>query len=180
MRKQVAVLLLTLAVVSGCASSGTGDGVATLTGGRGEDGASASPTASKDPQDAAWEFARCMREHGVDMPDPGEDGLVMAGDGDASAEKVKTAHEACRHLAPDLELEDGDRPDPETQDRMLSFARCMRNEGIDMPDPDDQGGLVVPFGEEGTGPDPRDEDFQAAEEICRKHLGAGVTVEGPS
>ncbi|HYJ73815.1 MAG TPA: hypothetical protein VE265_15225, partial [Actinomycetota bacterium] len=70
LRLALAVLGLGLALAA-CGGSPDGDRVASLSG----DGATGTTngtakTPSKDPQQAALDFARCMREHGVDMPDP--------------------------------------------------------------------------------------------------------------
>jgi hypothetical protein len=63
--------VLALVGAAACARSSASPGVATA-GGKGS--ASAHPTASVDPQEQAREFAQCMRDHGVDMPDPDTDG----------------------------------------------------------------------------------------------------------
>src|SRR6185312_5705061 len=63
---------------------------------------------------------------------------------------------------------------------MLAFARCMREHGIDMPDPQfETGGMVMIGGQDegGAGPkfDPRSEEFQAAEDGA---LAVGVASTG--
>ena len=64
---------------------------------------------------------------------------------------------------------DGDRQiDPAERDAMVAFARCMRQHGIDMPDPTGDG-LVVRRDDDG-GPDPESEAFKAAEQACDHHL----------
>ena len=70
LRLALAVLGLGLALAA-CGGSPDGDRVASLSG----DGATGTTNGtarapSKDPQQAALDFARCMREHGVNMPDP--------------------------------------------------------------------------------------------------------------
>jgi hypothetical protein len=68
---------LALALV-GCGGSPDGDRVASLSG-AGATGTTRAPAngASRDPEQAALAFARCMREHGVDMPDPTDDGGLV-------------------------------------------------------------------------------------------------------
>lgn len=56
-------------------------------------------------------------------------------------------------------------------DEMLAFARCMRDRGIDMADPEPGGGVRMAIGERDL--DTRDPDFQAAEKACRPQ-GAGT------
>jgi hypothetical protein len=106
-RRLAAVLAVGLVLVLGAAgcgrSSDGGNEVASLGGERrdGGDGAAADGAADKDPQEAALEYARCMREHGIDMPDPTGEGLVVRRDGkdgpDPESEKFQEAEQACDH-----------------------------------------------------------------------------------
>jgi hypothetical protein len=43
-------------------------------------------------------FARCMRNHGVDVTDPGPDGQVVARHVDKASPQVRAAAAACDHL----------------------------------------------------------------------------------
>jgi hypothetical protein len=158
-----------------CGGSPDGNGVATLGGdgaGDQQQTGSGGGSASKDPQEAALEFAKCMREHGVDMPDPEVDSqgrirvTVRAGRDQADPKKLDEAQRACGHLMGG----GGDGPgrlDPKAQDAMLAFARCMREHGIDMPDPTGNGLLF----NSKRGPDPSSSKFKEAERACDHHLG---------
>jgi hypothetical protein len=64
----VAMLALTLAVAA-CGGGGKANGVASLSGAN-KPTATTSPGGSHDDRQAALDFARCMRQHGIDMPDP--------------------------------------------------------------------------------------------------------------
>ncbi|HEX8861131.1 MAG TPA: hypothetical protein VGC06_18975 [Actinomycetes bacterium] len=172
-------LLLTLALTA-CAGGKQPDGVASLSG-------SAKPTAtttaggSGDPRQAALQFARCMREHGIDMPDPkfnGNGGIsitVHAGGRGPKPDdpKFKAAEQACQRFMP----KGGQtrRPNPQQLQRALQFARCMRQHGIDVPDPGADGGIQI----RGSGPD--DPRFKAAQQACQQYApdgGKGQTVTG--
>ena len=172
----LAVLGLGLALALAPAACGTpadGDQVASLSGG------DATTTTKgtgdeEDPQQRAIDFARCMREHGVDMPDPEVDdqGRIKARIGAGGAgkrpdpAKLDAAQKACGSL---MGGGDGDRQlDPAERDAMVAFARCMREHGIDMPDPTGDG-LVMRRDDKG-GPDPESEAFKAAEQACDHHL----------
>jgi hypothetical protein len=108
-----------------------------------------------------------MRENGVDMPDPepGQNGgfqLFGGGTGDVDQATLERALEACRDLAP--QLEGGAEIDPEMEEQMLALAECMREHGIDMPDPTTDGGLSrfqLPDGVDR-------EEVDAAMEECRE------------
>jgi hypothetical protein len=176
-RWPLAVLGLGLALaLAACGGSPDGDRVASLSGG-GATGTTKGTgnAAAKDPQQAALDFAKCMREHGIDMPDPqvDEQGRVrvrVGGPGGGvrpDPKKLDEAQKACGGLMGG----GGDGPgqiDPEERDAMVAFARCMREHGIDMPDPTGDG-LVMRRDDDG-GPDPSSEQFQEAEKACDHHL----------
>jgi hypothetical protein len=176
-RLAVAVLGLGLALaLAACGGSPEGDRVASLSGDNATGTtAGAAKTPSKDPQQAALDFARCMREHGIDMPDPevDEQGRIrvrVGRDGPGGArpdpKKLEAAQQACGSL---MGGGDGDRQlDPAERDAMVAFAKCMREHGIDMPDPTGEGLMLRRDGEDG--PDPGSEKFQEAEQACDHHL----------
>ncbi|SFR28994.1 hypothetical protein SAMN04488564_116102 [Lentzea waywayandensis] len=101
--------------------------------------------AQKDEKGDMLKFAQCMRNNGVDIPDPqtSEDGAGIAiqapGDGaPIDEEKMKTAHEACKeHLPNGGEMKP---PSPEEQDKARQQAKCMRDKGYNWPDPKFEGG----------------------------------------
>jgi hypothetical protein len=181
-RPRPVLVMLGLALALGlgaaaCGGSPGGDGVATLGGDGANDQQTGSGSAKKDPQEAALDFAKCMREHGVDMPDPEVDsrGRIRVNIGNPGgkgrppdSKKLNAAQQACGHL-----LRDGgagpDKLDPKARDAMLNFARCMREHGIDMPDPTGDGLLFNSKSKQG--PDPRSSKFKEAERACDHHLG---------
>ena len=165
-------LALALALAA-CGTPADGDQVASLSGGDATTTTKGTGDDGKDPQQQAIDFARCMREHGVDMPDPEVDDqgrvrvrIGAGGDGRRpDPKKLEEAQKACGGL-----MGGGDGPgqiDPAARDAMVSFARCMREHGVDMPDPTGDG-LLMRRGE--GGPDPESEEFQQAENACDHHL----------
>jgi hypothetical protein len=85
---------------AGCGGTGNGDRKVASLGADGaarDAGGTGSAGASKDPEQAALDFARCMREHGVDMPDPTGDGLLLRkNEGpDPESSKYQAADRAC-------------------------------------------------------------------------------------
>jgi hypothetical protein len=167
---------LALALTACGGGSSDGDGVASLSGENPTGTTTGSAkTPSNDPQQAALDFARCMREHGIDMPDPevDEQGRIkqrIGGPGGTRPDpkKLEEAQKACGDL---LGGGDGDRQlDPAERDAMVAFARCMREHGIDMPDPTGDGLTLRREGDD-DGPDPDSEEFQEAEKACNHHLG---------
>jgi hypothetical protein len=163
------------------APTGTGDATADSTD-------SSEPV---DPSEAPLKFAQCMREHGIDMPDPtiSEDGggvmIAIGGpdqaEGDAPDPKeVDAANKECQHFMEDA-MGQFEPPSEEDQKKMqeqaLEFAKCMRDHGIDMPDPQFSDGgafsIGVSAGPDSTGPvtdgpliDFDSDEFQEASEAC--------------
>ena len=100
-----------------------------------------------DRSDAEVAFARCLRDHGLDVqePRPGGDGprgiAIQGRPGDER--KMLAAQRACRKLAPGGFKE----PTPEEQEKLrdaaLAFAQCMRKHGVDLPDPQTNGGGIL-------------------------------------
>jgi hypothetical protein len=169
-----------------CGSGGDNatDGVASLDDGAADDAStgSAAPTATTEPVDqeeALLEFAACMRENGVDMPDPqlDDDGGVRIQIGGSEPEPgqgqpadVDAAMEECRDLMPRGPVErNGEEFDPtEMQDELLAFAQCMRDHGVDMPDPEfDEDGRI----EVGTVTDSADDDDASGGPVLRGPFG---------
>jgi hypothetical protein len=135
-----------------------------------------------------------MREHGVDMEDPtvNADGgvLIAVGgptqvDGGSGGDEpdpadMEAAQEACQHFMDDAAT-NFDPPSEEDQKKMqedaLEFSKCMRDHGIDMPDPTfsaDGGGLSVTIGgPDGSAPindgpviDFNSQEYKDASEAC--------------
>jgi len=180
--------LLLMTALAACSGSGSQSGVATLkspgTGSDGNAAASAVPSASLDPEAAQLAFAKCMRDNGVDMPDPvvgaGGGGAAIAVGGDGiDPTKMQKAFEACQTFLGAGQINGGAQIDPAMQDKMVAFAKCMRENGVDMPDPVIGGagsGTVTVIGGGTTSGsigaiNPADPTFQKASEACQSILG---------
>ncbi|MFD8464303.1 hypothetical protein ACFV10_04175 [Streptomyces cyaneofuscatus] len=128
-----ACLLATTVVLSATACSGDGGG--TKSGG-------SSSGSKKTKEDQALEHRKCLREQGLDIPEPkpGENGMGVTIDGGSKSQKeMEKAFKACQDKAV------GGGPKELTQaekDKMVAFARCMRKNGFDMPDPKFDGGMA--------------------------------------
>jgi hypothetical protein len=174
------VLTLSLAACGGAAAAPSG--VASLESAAPD--ASATPRPSVDPEEAQLAFAECMRENGIDMPDPGGGGggalFRVGGPDGVDVETFEAANEACRHHLEAVMGEGGQELTPEQRDAMLAFAQCMREHGIDMPDPGTggPGGVFIGRAGGGDGPDPNDPEFREAMDACREHLGDAFPGRG--
>ncbi|TWP50026.1 hypothetical protein FKR81_22640 [Lentzea tibetensis] len=169
MKPTIAVLVLLLAV--GCGSAPK-DKVASVSG----DGKTTSEQPKSDgdgkfDEKKMLEFTKCMRDNGVDMPDPETDkgGVAMRVEED-NAEQMQKATEACKQFLPNGgEMR---KPSPEEMDKIREQTKCMREKGYDMPDPDsdEPGALALPFdASEKTDKDMKD---------CGFKMDGKVTVGG--
>jgi hypothetical protein len=162
------VLALAVSVLAGCGGTATKENVASANGAGGGATATAGASAGAADPDQARKFAQCVRENGVpDFPDPGADGrfkLGQFGRGDIDRDKMRKAMEACRDLAPN----GGERPqlDAAQQEQLRVWAQCMRDNGVDIPDPDPNGGGFLGLGG-GSEIDRDSPAFQKAMEACQ-------------
>jgi hypothetical protein len=143
-----------------------------------------SPEAKDKARQAALKFASCMREEGIDMPDPGADGrqdIKIGGDSGISPEDFERASKACEKYRKDIRREVSAEDQQKFKESALAHSRCMREHGINFPDPtfDAEGGASVRM-EAGRGgkKDPEnDPKFKAAEEACGHLLDKGTTTD---
>lgn len=164
-----------------------GDGSESATG---DDGGSEEAFA-----DAAYEYAGCMRENGLDAwPDPvvDEDGGIDMDPGGGEAydlddPDVEAANEECQSILDGAEPAGSDpgltpEEQAEMQDQVLAMAQCMRDRGWDFPDPEvdaDGGHVGIVVGDGSTLPqegDPDFDQFEQDQEQCTEQ--AGMPTEG--
>jgi hypothetical protein len=140
-------------------------------------------TVAQSDQDMV-DFARCLRSHGVDEPDPfhrpGHSGLSVEIPPATSA--TNAALSVCNHfLAPiDQEKQAGARRELAAWLPALTrYAQCMRAHDISMLDPDAQGdlnlgnvpGISSDFGRYSP-------QFRAADQACRHDLPSAIHDDG--
>jgi hypothetical protein len=153
-----------LLALSACGGS-EGDGVASAGGEKNAtQPAETEQSAARDPDAQALVFAECVRDNGVDMPDPGpgQQGLVDAFrsvSGDYDQATLEQALAACQDLMPQYPQEH-----PTGDDWMLALAECLREQGLEVSD--------NPFEDAHSGRVDVNE-FAKAMEICRDVLTGG-------
>jgi len=127
-------------------------------------------------------YARCMRDNGYDMKDPARprsDGSVEA---EAAAPPIggdpayDRAAEKCKAKLPVGEAGESGRLTADERAKALTFAQCMRDNGIaDYPDPDADGNLQQPL------PDQQDPAYAGKKvrlDAAAKKCGGGGAVRG--
>ncbi|MCE7007695.1 hypothetical protein LWC34_33465 [Kibdelosporangium philippinense] len=105
-----------------------------LLGACGSNGSAAPTSLPAEPTDQLQQFAKCMRDNGIDVPDPAPDGGWDEAKIDRDSPAFKKATEACKQFLPgggDLS-----KLDPELIEQMRQMTQCLRDNGVDVPDPD--------------------------------------------
>jgi hypothetical protein len=183
---RVAALLAlsaTAIAMAACSSGPAGPQVAHLPGHGSHANGPGQLTSAQSDRDMI-NFARCMRSHGVQMPDPlhrpGHSGLSIEIPAQTAANRP--AFSACNHfLAPIIQMKNAHAAAvaaPELHG-LTEYARCMRAHDIGMLDPTAQGalnlgrvpGITSDFGRYSP-------QFRAADRACRHFLPAGVHDNG--
>lgn len=132
------------------------------------------------PEDGFLMFAQCLRDEGLDVSDPDFSSSSGRGPGgflrdvDRQDPEVQAALEVCRPLIRNSRPELTAEEQAERQDAQLAFAACLRDQGLDVADPDFGGG----GGGGGAGGglfrggdiDLQDPDVQASIETCRDEV----------
>lgn len=201
-------LMVVLALLAACggANAAADEGLATLEE-PSQSGESATTTTASaaDVEEAALAFSQCMRDEGVtDFPDPqfseGGGGVTLEGpDGENGgiefqSDEVQAAFEACSEVLEGAAFGPGggNFDLTELQDNLLAMAECLRDQGLDVDDPD-----LSNFGPAAGRPEPteggtdegertftaavpifgdldmEDPEVQAAMETCQEEVGFG-------
>ena len=154
-----AALAILVVAVAGCGGGSSGDAAAPA-----------------DADAKALKWAECMRKNGADVADPkvDENGRLTI-DGDDNQQQSPAYGKA---MAACKELFDAVRPEPASsmtaaeRERFLAgalrYARCMRDNGIDMPDPSltrESAAIALP-----NGVDPESPAYKQAAAACNELL----------
>jgi len=171
-----ATLFVAALFAAACSSSSSGPQVASLGGHHGGAAVSSRLTTARSDQ-AMLNYARCMRAHGVNQPDPvhlpGHTGLSLVTSATPPPSRAATA--ACQHFLQPIIQEKTAAMTPARLAALASYARCMRSHDNPMLDPASSGqlnlgtvtGISSNFGRNSP-------EFRGADAACRHLLPAGV------
>jgi hypothetical protein len=111
---------------------------------------------------SAVSYAACLRENGIQVPDPDASGALAMPEGyDRDDPAVRAAEQACADHLPAVSEEERASNDEE----MLAMARCMRENGVDIADPIN-GEVRIPMVDQ--------EALDSALEVCSRTLAQGA------
>lgn len=171
MKRSLILVFLAIALIAAaCGGDDDSGGVASL-----EDVTTTAESASinADQEQALLDFGQCMRDQGVEFPDPeiDADGNLTFGfdestnPDDLDRDALLDAGEACQDHLEGVALGFSQLDTSEFDDLFLEYAECMRENGFtDMPDTFDIQDIL----EGGEPPvDVEDPEFIAANEACQ-------------
>lgn len=185
---QIYLAFSVLFFTSACLSSASSDvGVARVVDSTSElpieSKAQYSDTSENTDEKAATLFASCMRDKGFDISDPelNSDGTVRWGNFKESLneggfnlknDKGSDAYEECSPLLERITLADEKKAEDEIemQDKLLTFAQCLRDNGLEVDDPDFSEGsrsAMKPVVQDIKGSDPRVEEIT---DLCSEQV----------
>jgi hypothetical protein len=175
----ISVILVVALMASACSDSGDSAEIASLdtdSANTSEDDSDGDVDPEAESEAAMLAFTQCLRDQGIDVDDP-----TMDADGNmqlppinieipdvvANPDELPDMSEFEDMIAPCEEHLEGvvstfsSADTTEIEDMLLAYAECMRDNGVDMPDPDfSSSGGVIDLGAIGG------EDFEAAEAVC--------------
>jgi hypothetical protein len=134
----VAALALVLGV-AGCQRQAPdpADGIATADGAAARGAAGGGAPAGSPPavDEAGW--VKCLRDRGLQVtyPDPDIGSKPQLDESSVPQDKLRAALQACQRFNPNYGVK-APPMDPATLERWRQFARCMRAQGVDWPDPE--------------------------------------------
>ncbi|MFL6076409.1 MAG: hypothetical protein ACJ73S_23700 [Mycobacteriales bacterium] len=146
MNRRLIIPVLALALLGGGAAG---------CGGR-KHGAQPKATTSGSAQRIQW--ARCMREHGIDVPDSGNLDRTSK---DGADTELQAAMRACQRYRPQMTLQQ----QQQFMQGLLVWAQCMRDHGVQMDDPQmapGGNGFSVKYPDGVSKDDPRIKDAESA------------------
>jgi hypothetical protein len=143
-------------------------------------GGSSSPSTSSAASEQQAEvkfadFAKCLREHGIEAATataPGSQGRGLKIKG-ANPAKMEAAQTACKKYQPEQQkLNLSPQEKVERAEAVEKFAKCMREHGIEVHASSSEGRVSIQIHGKpgGGGPNPESPAFQNAQQSCQKLL----------
>ncbi len=170
-----ALVLVSAIALSACGSSATTSSTAVAAGGA----ASTTTGTSSATYQARLNYAKCMRAHGVNVPDPSANGGPAPGAGGGggfralrNSPNFASANTACakyrRAAFGFANLTPAQRA--QRQQDLVKFAECMRSHSIDIPDPSTSSGGGFGILRSIPSSERQSPAFQTALKVCSSSL----------
>jgi hypothetical protein len=122
------------------------------------------------------DFAKCLREHGIEATTstgPGGEGHGLRIKGAGGPAKMEAAQKACKKYQPEPQkLNLSPQEKVERAEAVEKFAKCMREHGIEVHTSSAEGHVSIQIHGKpgGGGPNPENPAFQKAQQSCQALL----------
>lgn len=141
----------------------------------GADAAASEQARERSDEVKAAEFAKCLREHGMDATAGAGGGgfrLQVRPKAGTGPQTMEAAQKACRKYQPEpKKVHLSPQEKVQREEAVLKFAKCMREHGVDIHAGVQGGGISIRVhGRPGSGPNPESPAFQAAQKACSGYL----------
>jgi hypothetical protein len=118
------------------------------------------------------DFAKCLREHGIEAETatgPGGEGHGLRIKGAGGPAKMEAAQKACKKYQPEPQkLNLSPQEKVERAEAVEKFAKCMREHGVEVHASSSEGRVSIQIGgKPGVGPNPGSPAFQKAQSSCQ-------------
>jgi hypothetical protein len=136
-------------------------------------GSAPKQTASHENEEKVVKFARCLREHGVNVSSSTGSGQATLRVNGGNPNVMQAAQNACKRYQPSAAKENlTPQEKVAREEAVLKFAKCMREHGIDVHASTSGGGVQIGIqGSRGaSGPNPESPAFQGAQKACQGPL----------
>lgn len=188
-KNSILALVVLLSLGAAACSTGISNDVASLDPVASTAVGSIDAPESVDAEQAMLAITQCLRDGGIDVGDPIIDNngnpqlppfsFQTGGPGnDVDPEAEMKAMEAvmtvCQHHLDGVVFDGTEQGNmAEVEDTFVAYAECMRNHGIDMPDPDFSAGGIVDLGTMDAGGN----TYEAAHADCKDvFTGSGIDL----
>ncbi len=164
---------LTARLLTAAAVAGAGLALVACGGSRAPARAAAAEATTEQKAEVKFQdFARCLREHGIEAEADGH-GIKVNGRGEAA---MLAAEKACAKFRPPPQR-GPDRMSAQEkvdiEEALQRFARCMREHGVQVEVDAPGGRPQINIHGTPSGPNPESPAFQAAQKACSKLLPGG-------
>ena len=179
----LAALALCSVLVAACGSSSSSSNTTSAAGSGGDANSAAT-------YQARLNLAKCFRAHGINIPDPSQNGGPAGGGGafrilqNYSQAQVQAASQACKQYTaqafPRLNLTPAQQA--QFRQQFVKYAECMRSHGVNIPDPSTTSGGGFGFARQFRSIDRNSPAFQSAQKACdslRPQFGRRGGAGGP-
>ncbi|MFI4993506.1 MAG: hypothetical protein ACHQCH_07820 [Solirubrobacterales bacterium] len=118
------------------------------------------------------DFAKCLREHGVNaetLTHPGGGHGLKVSPGSGGRQQFEAAQKACQRYQPEpKKVNLSPQEKVARAEAVEKFAKCMREHGIELHASSSEGSIRIRVpGGPGSGPNPESPSFQKAQQACQ-------------